>query len=104
MSMIDRIKSMIVAKYRWISIPIVAVPALTFLVIYKKLWFEGGLIFSLSIICAISTLALKDQPFYKSFTLPSISFHVSKVILFVLGMYVYDFGTDVQMIVTYVTQ
>ena len=91
----------------WLTILIVSATLVVVVTIYRlvqsKLWLELGLLSSLVLLNFIIVCSSKERSFYAKFKLSSIIVCVSKAIFFMLGLYLYDYASDIEVFINYRT-
>ena len=68
---------------------------------HKKLYLEMGILLSLLVVNFVIIALTKDYPLYAKFKLSSFIACVSKVIFLTVGLYVYDYASDIQVFLHY---
>ena len=70
----------------------------TFKLIDARIWLEGALLAFLVLMIFVGVLILKERDFYLNYTVKSLALSVSVVVFLDLGLHLYDYVTDIQVL------
>ena len=72
-----------------------------YLLMRYEFWLEGGLLLFLLLVNGVIVVALQRHPLYSRYTLFSMIRCISKIIFLTVGVYLYDYASDIQVLKAY---